>query len=100
MAGIALKGQCDFVSIMVPPKMSRKEKCSRKRKIFISKVKRNAAFSRLLTDRSVTASRILIKYVGANFLSMEVFKLSEPPDCLKVKFGKEEEDGWTLQRLN
>ena len=26
MAGIALKGQCDFVSIMVPPKASIKEK--------------------------------------------------------------------------
>ena len=28
MVGIALKGQCDFVYIMVPPEVSLKEKCS------------------------------------------------------------------------
>ena len=51
MAGIALKGQCDFVSIMVPPDVSLKEKnVRRKEKKFISKGKRNAAFSRLLFD--------------------------------------------------
>ena len=40
--------------------------------------KRNAAFSRLLIDCFATAFRILIKYIGTNFLSMdcgmEVFK--------------------------
>ena len=44
------------------------------KKNFISKVNRNAAIQRLLIDRSVAAFRILIKYRGTNFLSMEVFK--------------------------
>ena len=35
---------------------------------------RNAAYSRLLIDCFITAFRILIKYIGTNFLSMEVFK--------------------------
>ena len=35
---------------------------------------RNAAYSRLLIDCFVTAFRILIKYIGTNFLSKEVFK--------------------------
>ena len=75
MAGIALKSQCDFVSIMVPPEVSLKEKNVRQKKNVISKGnKRNAAFSRLLIDCFVTAFRILIKYIGTNFLSMEVFK--------------------------
>ena len=75
MAGIALKGQCDFVSIMVPPEVSLKEKNVRQKKNVISKGnKRNAAFSRLLIDCFVTAFRILIKYIGTNFLSMGVFK--------------------------
>ena len=32
MAGIALKSQCDFVSIMVPPEVSLKEKNVRQKK--------------------------------------------------------------------
>ena len=44
------------------------------KKKFIPKVKRNIAFPRLLRDSSVTPFRILIKYTGTNFLSMEVFK--------------------------
>ena len=35
---------------------------------------RNAAYSRLLIDCFFTAFRILIKCIGTNFLSMEVFK--------------------------
>ena len=36
MAGITLKGQCDFVSIIVPPEVSLKEKnVRRKEKIYI-----------------------------------------------------------------
>ena len=51
------------------------EKNVRQKKNVISKGnKRNAAFSRLLIDCFVTAFRILIKYIGTNFLSMEVFK--------------------------
>ena len=51
MAGIALKGHCDLVSIMVPPEVSLKEKCLRKRKNILSKkFRRNTAFSRLLRD--------------------------------------------------
>ena len=46
-----------------------------KKRNVISKVnKRNAVFSRLLIDCFVTAFRILIKYIGTNFLSMEVFQ--------------------------
>ena len=76
MAWIALKGQCDFVSIMVPPEVSLKEKNVRQKKnnVISKGNKRNAAFSRLLIDWFVTAFRILIKYIGTNFLSMEVFK--------------------------
>ena len=44
MAGIALKGQCDFVSIMVPPEVSLKEK-------------------------NVRQKKNVIKYIGTNFLS-------------------------------
>ena len=36
--------------------------------------KRNAACSRLLIDCFVIAFRIPMKYVGTNFLSMEIFK--------------------------
>ena len=36
--------------------------------------KRSNAFLRLLIDCFVTAFGILIKYIGINFLSMEVFK--------------------------
>ena len=47
----------------------------KKKKIFISTGNmRNAAYSRLLIDYFVTAFRILMKYIGTNFLSMEVFK--------------------------
>ena len=68
MAGIALKRSVRL-SIMVPPEVFLKEK---KKKNVISKShKRNAAFSRLLIDCFVTAFRILIKYIGTNFLSME-----------------------------
>ena len=75
MAGIALKSQCDFVSVMVPPEVSLKEKNVRQKKDVILKGnKRNAAFSRLFIDCFVTAFRILIKYIGTNFLRMEVFK--------------------------
>ena len=60
MAGIALKSQCDFVSIMIPPEVSLKEKNVRQKKDVISKGnKRNAAFSRLLIDCFITAFRIL-----------------------------------------
>ena len=45
----------------------------KRKKYFISKVKRTAAFLGLLIDHSVTAFRILVKYIGTNFLSMEVF---------------------------
>ena len=56
MAGIALKGQCDFVSIMVSPEVSLKEKNIRRKKNVTSKGnKRNASFSRLLIDCFVTA---------------------------------------------
>ena len=64
MAGIALNCQCHFVSIMVPPELSLKEKNVRRKerkKYIISKGKRNAAFARLLIDCPVTAFRILIK---------------------------------------
>ena len=40
----------------------------------ISKLRRNAAFSRSLIDRFAAAFRILIKYIGTNFLSTEVFE--------------------------
>ena len=46
----------------------------KKKKYLSEKVKRNAAFSRLLRDCSITPFRILIKYIGTNFFSMEVFK--------------------------
>ena len=46
----------------------------KKKKYLSEKVKRIAAFSRLLRDCSITPFRILIKYIGTNFLSMEVFK--------------------------
>ena len=47
----------------------------RKKRDAISKGnKRDAAFSRLLIDCFVTGFRILIKYIGTNFLRMEVFK--------------------------
>ena len=62
---------------MVPPEVSLKEKeCPTKRKKYVvfKGNMRNAAFSRLLIDCFVTAFRILIKYIGTNFLSMEVFK--------------------------
>ena len=55
MAGIALKGQCNFASIMVPPEVS-------------------AASSRSLMGSSVAAFRILIKYIWAFFLRLEIFK--------------------------
>ena len=76
MARIALKGQCDFVSIMVPEVSLKEKNVRRKEKniYIISKGKRNAAFSRLLIDCSFTAFRIQIKYKGTNFLSIEVFK--------------------------
>ena len=55
---------------MVPPEVSLKEKnVRRKEKKYIS-----SREVRLLIDCSVTAFRILIKYIGTNFLSMEVFK--------------------------
>ena len=74
MAGIALNCQCDFVSIMVSPEVSLKEKNVRQKNVISKGNKRNAAFSRLLIDCFVTAFRILIKYIGTNFLSTEVFK--------------------------
>ena len=38
MAGIALKGQCDFVSIMVPPEVSlKKEKVRQKENNILSR---------------------------------------------------------------
>ena len=54
MAGIALKGQCDFVSIMVPPEVSLKEKNVPKKSVISKGNKRNAVFSRLLIDYFVT----------------------------------------------
>ena len=77
IAGVALIGQCDFASIMDPPEVSLKGKSSQrkiKKAFFVSIFERNAAFSRLLMDRSVTALRILIKYVRSIFLSSEVFE--------------------------
>ena len=53
-----------------------------KKKTVISKGnKRNAAFSRLLIDCFVTVFRILKKYIGTNFLSMENLSLIL---CLKL----------------
>ena len=46
--------------------------------------KRNTAFSRLLIDCFVTAFRILIKYIGTNFLSMEVFEAVDILDRFQV----------------
>ena len=55
-----------------------RKECSTKKKekkdVILKCNKRNTAFSRLLIDCFVTAFRILIKYIGTNFLSMEVFK--------------------------
>ena len=45
-----------------------------KKKVISKGNKRNVAFSRLLIDCFVTAFRILMKHIGTNFLSMEVFK--------------------------
>ena len=46
----------------------------KKRNVISKGNKRNAVLSRLLIDCFITAFRILIKYIGTNFLSMEVFK--------------------------
>ena len=48
MAGIALKGQCDFVSIMVPP--DKKSACEEKQRIVVSKFETNAVSSRALME--------------------------------------------------
>ena len=78
-AGIALNCQCDFVSITVPSEVFVKEKYlayEEEKKISrFSKFERNAASSRRsLMANSVTAFRILIKYIGGIFLRLEVFK--------------------------
>ena len=61
MAGIALKGQCDFVSIIVPPEVSLKEKCLAYEKKNISEIERNATSSRSLMESSVATFSILIE---------------------------------------
>ena len=79
MAGIALKGQCDFVSIMVPPEVSFIEKnAPGKQKIYLYYFKScEKCCSFKIMDRPFFAAfRILIKYIGTNFLSTEVFKVS------------------------
>ena len=76
MVGIALKGQCDFVSIMVHPEVSLKGMFTKEMKniLSVSKVERIAAFSRLLIDSSVTAFKILVKQIGTIFMILKVFK--------------------------
>ena len=77
MAGIALKRSVRLCFHNGPSRgvFEREECLTKRKKIFISTGNmRNAAYSRLLIDCFVTAFRILIKYIGTNFLSMEVFK--------------------------
>ena len=80
MAGIALKRSVRLCFHNGPSRgvFERKEcltKRTEKKKNVISKSnKRNAAFSSLLIDCFVTAFRILMKYIGTNFLTMKVFK--------------------------
>ena len=66
MAGMALKGQCNLVFIMVPSEVSVKENFSQqniKNNIYCSKVDSNAASFILLMDASITAFRNLIIYI-------------------------------------
>ena len=49
MAGMALKGQYNLISIMVPSEVSMKEKFSEKN-VYCGKVDSNAAFLILLMD--------------------------------------------------
>ena len=81
MAGIALKRSVRLCfhygpsrSVFERKEYSMKRKEKKEKKIISKSNKRNAAFSRLLIDFLVTAFRILIKYIGTNFLRMEVFK--------------------------
>ena len=58
MAGMALKGQCNLVSIMVCPEVSLKEKFSKKKAKTITIAKKLRVmqhFQILLTESSVTA---------------------------------------------
>ena len=82
MAGIALKGQFDFALKMVTP-VPLKEKCFRRKAIYLN-IDRNAACSRLLMESSVVAFRILLKYIGAIFPRLEVFKEIAPNLILEV----------------
>ena len=77
MAGIALKRSVRLCFHNGPSRgvFERKECLTKRKKNFFSTGNmRNAAYLRLLIDCFVTAFRILIKYIGTNFLSMEVFQ--------------------------
>ena len=77
MAGIALKGQCDLVSIMVPPEVSMKENFSqenRKKMLIAEKLTVMLHFLYCLWIHSAKAFRNLIIYIRAIFSILKIIK--------------------------
>ena len=76
MAGIALKGQCDLVSIMVPPKVSKKETLHRRNKNFEDvTILLICVFVDLLnTETGVRGSMLSIVHIYVIFLSLYVLE--------------------------